>query len=99
MPPETIYFDYTRHHGHLAFYDPVLHGADLHIGINSVVTRFGIDRILIDLAQTGCDGSHEWFAEAFRYFDFGKLFTDQLARQIVTQIGRASCRERVCQYV
>src|SRR3546814_7505080 len=48
----------------------------------------------------GCDGTHpvgmktvEPFSETFQHGD------GAMDRQLVEEIGRASCRERVCQYV
>src|SRR3546814_12024647 len=77
-------------------------GVQVTVGANNEITGVVI-RGLGDILTT-LDG-REFFSTTGRTFSFQDLPADALARVDVInsatadQIGRASCRERVCQYV
>src|SRR3546814_17310095 len=71
---------------------------DLHIAAHAEV----LEQLRAGIAMFGADGHHEFFNRG--YSSLWRLDPEWLAggpplAEILEKIGRASCRERVCQYV
>ena len=87
-PAKGVYFNYARNHCHLAFYNPFLHGAQFHVIVNGIIAGLYFEGVLVNLTQSGTNGSHKRLGKSFRdvLLNFGQCLTHQLSWKVCPHI-------------